>query len=58
MEPIVSREVIRDLARKAAATDRAVTDANPYPSHTAAHRIFDADYWACVCEMESCKAEV
>lgn len=53
MEPIVSREVIRDLARKAAATDRAVTDANPYPPHTTAHRIFDEMYWACVRERDA-----
>jgi hypothetical protein len=53
MEQIISREVIRDLARKAAATDRAVTDANPYPSHTAAHRIFDEMYWDCVRERNA-----
>lgn len=47
MEPIVSREVIRSLARKAASTDRAVQDANPYPEHTAAHRIFEEMFWDC-----------
>lgn len=53
MEPIVAREHIRDLARKAAATDRAVQDANPYPEHTAAHRIFEEMFWACVRERQS-----
>lgn len=51
-EPIVSRETIRDLARKAAATDRPVCDANPYPEHSAAYRHFECDYWACVREIE------
>jgi hypothetical protein len=53
MEPIVQRETIRTLARKAAATDRPVCDANPYPEHSAAHRIFEEMYWECVGEMES-----
>jgi hypothetical protein len=53
MEPIVQRETIRTLARKAAATDRPVYDANPYPEHSAAHRIFEEMYWECVGEMES-----
>jgi hypothetical protein len=58
MEPIVSREAIRALARKAAALDRAVQEANPYPEHSAAHRHFEGDFWACVSEIESSKAEV
>ena len=53
MEPIVSREVIRDLARKAAAIDRAVQDANPYPYISHAHRLFEADYWECVREIKN-----
>lgn len=51
-EPIVSLEAIRDLARKAAATDRPVYDANPYPESSAAHRHFECEYWACVREIE------
>lgn len=50
-EPIVPRETIRQLARKAAATDRAIYDANPYPEHSAAHRAFEAEYWECVAEL-------
>ena len=51
MEPIVSREAIRALARKAAALEQAVQEANPYPPLSAAYRIFDADYWMCKLEM-------
>lgn len=58
MEPIVSREAIRVLARKAAALDQAVQDANPYPENSAAHRHFERDFWECVSEIESSKAEV
>lgn len=53
MDPIVSRDEIRALARKAAATDRMVTDANPYPSDTMPYRLFDEAYWACVREVRN-----
>jgi hypothetical protein len=53
MEQIVSREVIRTLARKAASTDRAVQEANPYPEHTAAYRIFEEMFWDCVRERDA-----
>lgn len=53
MEPIVSREVIRDQARSAAELGQHVHVANPYPPLSAAHRHFECNYWARVHEVES-----
>lgn len=46
MEPIVPRDVIRDLARQAADQGRQIHDANPYPYGTEAHAQFERDFWA------------
>ena len=56
MEPIVSRDSIRDLARAAAAPDRPVQGVNPFPEHTTAHHQFETDYWAAVREREQQEA--
>ena len=52
VEPIVSRDTIRDLARAAAERGQNVHVANPYPAGSAAAHHFDADYWAAVHELE------
>lgn len=52
MEPIISRETIRDLARKAAERSENVNVANPYPADTAAHLSFERDYWVAVRDLE------
>lgn len=46
MEPIVSRDTIRDLARAAVESGKPLQQANPYPPETSAHRRFEIDYWA------------
>ena len=53
MEPIVSRESIRDLARIAANNGKNVHVANPYPAGTAAYVHFEGDCWAVVREIET-----
>ncbi len=53
MEPIVSRDTIRDLARSAAELGQHVQISNPYPTGTAAHSAFEWDYWAAVRELEA-----
>lgn len=52
VEPIVSREHIRDLARAAADSGQNVHIANPYPADSAAHSHFERDYWAAVHELD------
>lgn len=46
MEPIVARDVIRELARTAAEAGKQLHECNPYLVGTAAHRQFETDYWA------------
>lgn len=53
MEPIVARDTIRDLARAAADLGQHVHVANPYPPMSAAHHLFEVDYWAAVREVET-----
>lgn len=53
MEPIVSRDVIRELARAAAQAGLNLYDngVNPYPAGTSAHHRFEMDYQECVREI-------
>lgn len=44
MEPIVPRDVIREMARAAAEKQTPKEAANPYPNGTAAHARFELDY--------------
>ena len=53
MEPIASRDTIRDLARSAAELGQHVHSTNPYPAGTAAAVHFERDYWAAVRELEA-----
>ena len=53
MEPIVSRDTIRDQARSAAELGHHVHVANPDPAGTAAAIHFERDYWAAVRELEA-----
>lgn len=53
MEPIVSRDTIRDLARAAADRGQNVNVANPYPTGSSAHAAFERDYWVAVHELET-----
>lgn len=53
IEPIVSRDSIRDCARAAAESGQSINAANPYPPGTAAHIHFERDFWAAVRELEA-----
>lgn len=53
MEPIVARDHIRELARAAADLGQHVHVANPYPPLSAAHHLFEVDYWAAVHDLEA-----
>jgi len=53
MEPIISRETIRDLARAAANSGQNVNVANPYPPLSDAAIHWERDYWAAVREIEA-----
>ncbi len=53
MEAIVSRDAIRDLARKAAQAGQHHIEANPYPEFTAAHLQFEHDWHAAVLDLEA-----
>lgn len=44
LEPNVSREEIRELARAAAERGQPMTEANPYEEGTHAHHRFELDY--------------
>lgn len=57
MEPIVPRDVIRELARAACDAGRSFHEdgVNPYPPGTAAHGQFERDYWSR--EIELCSGE-
>ncbi len=54
-EPIVSRDAIRDAARKAVDQRMPLHEANPYLPDTTAHLNFQHEYWQH--EREAC-AEV
>jgi len=46
MEPIVSRSIIRDLARDAHALGLPMRESNPFAEAMAAHAQFEHDYLA------------
>lgn len=45
IEPIVSREEIRQQAQQASEQQMSLHQANPYPAGTKAHQQFEHDFW-------------